>query len=56
MPNSIESAIVSVADKHVAVKDLIKGSEIKNTGIKNKFNAGKEKVKSNIIYEDPRRQ
>ena len=56
MPNSIESAIVSVADKHVAVKDLIKGSEIKNTGIKNKFNAGKEKVKNNIIYEDPRRQ
>ena len=34
-PNSIEGAVVSVVDKYSAVKDLVKGSEINNTGVKN---------------------
>lgn len=34
-PNSIEGAVVSVADKYNAVKDLVKGSEVKHTGVKN---------------------
>ena len=36
MPNSLECVIVSAADKYAAVKDLICGSEIKHTGIRNK--------------------
>ena len=35
MPNSLEGVIVSAADKYAAVKDLICGSEIKHTGIRN---------------------
>lgn len=35
-PNSLECMIVSVADKYAAIKDLVQGSEIKHTGIKNK--------------------
>ena len=35
-PNSLECVIVSVADKYAAIKDLVQGSEIKHTGIKNK--------------------
>ena len=35
-PNSLEGVIVSVADKYAAVKDLVQGSEIRHTGIKNK--------------------
>ena len=35
MPNSLEGVIVSTADKYAAVKDLICGSEIKHTGIRN---------------------
>jgi 5'-deoxynucleotidase YfbR-like HD superfamily hydrolase len=34
-PNSIEEAVVSVADKYNAVKDVVKGSDVKNTGVKN---------------------
>ena len=33
-PNSIEGAIVSVADKYSAVKDIVKGSDVKKTGLK----------------------
>lgn len=44
-PNSLESIIVSVADKHVAVKDLIKGSEINNTGIRNTVRTKKDAVR-----------
>ena len=33
-PDSIEGVVVSVADKYSAVKDLIKGSEVKNTGVR----------------------
>lgn len=29
-PNSIEGAVVSIADKYVAVKDIVKGSELKD--------------------------
>ena len=34
-PDSLEGAIVSVADKYNAVKDIVKGSEVKGTGVKN---------------------
>ena len=37
-PNSVEGLIVSVADKYTAVKDLVKGSEIYGTGIRNTVN------------------
>ncbi len=37
MPNSLEAVIVSAADKYAAVKDLICGSDIKQTGIRNKL-------------------
>lgn len=43
-PNSIEGVVVSVADKYSAVKDLVKGSEVKHTGVKNYVNDGKEKL------------
>ena len=33
-PNSIEGVIVSTADKYAAVKDIVQGSEIKHTGMK----------------------
>lgn len=36
-PNSLEGVIVSAADKYAAVKDIIQGSEVKHTGIKNLF-------------------
>ena len=42
-PNSIEGVVVSVADKYSAVKDIVKGSDIKNTGIKNKVRSVREK-------------
>ena len=41
-PNSIEGAIVSAADKYNAVKDVVKGSEINNTGINRLKNMGKK--------------
>jgi uncharacterized protein len=34
-PNSLEGVIVSSADKYSAVKDLIKGSDINGTGVRN---------------------
>ena len=34
-PNSVESLLVSVADKYAAVVDLVQGSDVKNTGIRN---------------------
>lgn len=33
-PNSIEGVVVSVADKYNAVKDVVKGSDINQTGLK----------------------
>ncbi len=44
-PNSLESLIVSIADKHVAVKDLFKGSEINNTGVKNTFRSTMDTIR-----------
>ena len=43
-PDSIESVVVSVADKYNAVKDLVKGSEIKHTGIKNYVQDEKDRI------------
>ena len=55
-PNSIEGVVVSVADKYSAVKDLVKGSEIKNTGVRNYLNSEKrkivDKIKQNSGEED----
>lgn len=47
-PNSLEGAIVSVADKYTAVKDLVKGSEVKQTGVKNYVQGEKDKIKELI--------
>lgn len=47
-PNSIEGVVVSVADKYSAVKDLVKGSEVKNTGVKNYLRSEKEKIVNRI--------
>ena len=43
-PNSIEGLVVSAADKYSAVKDLVKGSEVKNTGVKNLLRDEKQKI------------
>ncbi len=43
-PNSIEGVVVSVADKYSAVKDIVKGSEVKNTGVKNFLRGEKQKI------------
>lgn len=48
VPNSIEGVVVSVADKYSAVKDIVKGSEIRNTGIKNSLQEEKKKVLEKI--------
>ena len=45
LPNSVEGMIVSVADKYAAVKDIVKGSEVKKTGVKNAVQAEAEKLK-----------
>lgn len=47
-PDSIEGAIVSVADKYNAVKDLVKGSEVKQTGVKNYVLHEKDKILEKI--------
>ena len=47
-PDSIEAAIVSVADKYNAVKDVVKGSEVKHTGVKNYVQDEKEKILEKI--------
>lgn len=51
-PNSIEGAIVSVADKYSAVKDLVKGSDVKQTGVKQYVRGEKEKLKDMIKREE----
>lgn len=48
MPNSMEGVIVSVADKYSAVKDIVKGSEIKHTGVKNVVNDTANSIKDMI--------
>lgn len=47
-PNSIEGVVVSVADKYSAVKDLVKGSEVNNTGVKNYLRSEKQKIVDKI--------
>lgn len=47
-PDSIEGAVVSVADKYSAVKDIVKGSDVKNTGVKNYVRGEKDKIKDAI--------
>ncbi len=47
-PNSIEGVVVSIADKYSAVKDIVKGSEIKNTGVKNYLRSEKQKIVDKI--------
>ena len=47
-PNSIEGLVVSVADKYSAVKDLVKGSEVNNTGVKNYLQNEREKIRKTI--------
>ena len=47
-PNSIEGVVVSVADKYSAVKDLIKGSDINNTGVRNTAHSQAEKIKQRL--------
>ena len=47
-PNSIEGVVVSVADKYSAVKDIVKGSEVKHTGVKNYVLDEKDKILEKI--------
>lgn len=47
-PNSIEGVVVSVADKYCAVQDIVKGSEVKSTGIKNYLLDEKKKLLEKI--------
>lgn len=47
-PDSLEGAIVSVADKYNAVKDIVKGSEVKNTGVRNYVQTEKDKLLEKI--------
>ena len=43
-PNSIEGVVVSLADKYSAVEDLVKGSEINSTGVKNYLRGDGQKI------------
>ncbi len=47
-PNSVEGLIVSAADKYSAVKDIVKGSDFRNTGVRNVAHEQKEKIKETI--------
>lgn len=47
-PNSVEGIVVSVADKYSAVKDLVKGSDINNTGIRNVAQGRAERIKEKL--------
>lgn len=50
-PNSIEGVVVSAADKYSAVKDLVKGSDVNNTGVRNKARVTKEKIQEKLSRE-----
>lgn len=43
-PDSIEGVVVSVADKYNAVKDIVKGSDVKHTGVRNVVLDEKDKL------------
>ena len=47
-PNSIEGAVVSVADKYSAVKDVVRGSEVKKTGVRNYVKGERDRIKEAI--------
>lgn len=47
-PNSLEGVIVSAADKAEAVRDLVKGSEVKNTGVRNVAHKQADNVRRRI--------
>ena len=47
-PSTVESVVVSVADKYTAVKDLVKGSDANDTGVNNTVRRYKEKVKNAV--------
>ncbi len=51
VPNSLEGVIVSVADKYTAVKDLVKGSDVKQTGIVNTAHQKSEQFKETLQRE-----
>ena len=51
-PNSIEGVVVSVADKYNSVKDIIKGSEVKHTGVKNVVRDRREKLMEAILKDE----
>ena len=47
-PSTVESVVVSVADKYTAVKDLVKGSDANDTGVNNTVRRYKDKVKNAV--------
>ena len=47
-PNTLEGVIVSAADKYSAVKDLVKGSDINNTGVRNTVLEKKKEILDTI--------
>ena len=47
-PRSVEAVVVSVADKVAAVRDLVQGSDVKNTGLKNTANTAAQTAAQNI--------
>jgi len=44
--------VVSVADKYNSVKDIIKGSEVKHTGVKNVVRDRQEKLMEAILKDE----
>ena len=50
-PNSIEGVIVSAADKYSAVKDIVKGSDIRQTGVRNTARKQAEKIREQTREE-----
>ena len=54
-PNTIEGAVVSIADKYAAVKDLVKGSDVKHTGVKN-YVLDKKDVILDAVFDAMRKE
>ena len=51
-PDSIEGVVVSVADKYNTVKDFVKGSEVKHTGVRNVVREQREKLVEAILKDE----
>ena len=47
-PSTIEGMVVSVTDKYTAIKDFVKGSEVKNTSLRNSTREKKDEIKESI--------